>query len=413
MPSAASAVSSGMLAQRYTCLAVFLFFSISLVVPSGYSVGSALLFLAGLTVLARPGVWPELQREDKRLLWVFGLFFLGWALEIWLDGQSSSRFDKSVRIVCAMVALLWLLRHAPKAACFWGGIAAGAIAVGVWSGWQRWILGMESIEGYTLIIQFGNIAMLLGMMSLAGVGWAWFDRRSSIWSAWLLLGFFSGLAASFLSGSRGGWIGAPLVLLLILFGYRDRLPKYLLSGFVALMVLLVAVLYQAPSTGVQQRVELAVSDVQLYLDQARVDTSVGARFEMWRTGLLIARESPLIGMGGQGMQRYMETLVEEGKVDPIVTNFGHLHNEYVDMTARRGLIGLGLLLALYLVPLAAFAGRMCSSNVQARPYALAGAVLCVSYICYGLSQTFLSHNSGVMVYFFGVVICWSMVRRYD
>jgi len=34
--------------QRYSSLCVFLFFAIALIVPSGYSIGSILLALAGL-----------------------------------------------------------------------------------------------------------------------------------------------------------------------------------------------------------------------------------------------------------------------------------------------------------------------------------------------------------------------------
>lgn len=403
--------TSGLLAQRYTCLAVFLFFAISLVAPSGYSVGSALLFLGGLSVLARPGQWPRLSRDDQMLLGVFGLFFLGWALEILLDGQSSSRFDKPVRILCAMIALLWLLRHPAKPACFWGGIAAGAVGAGAWAAWQKLAMGVPEIQTYTLVIQFGNIAMLFGMLCLAGVGWAWFVRRSGAWAAVLMLGFLFGVLGSLFSGSRGGWIGAPVVLLLVLFAYREQLPRYVLGGFVLAVGAAVAVLTLVPSTGIQARVEQAVSDVQRYVDEGEVGTSLGARFEMWRAGGLIVRESPLVGMGGQGMQRRIEALAEQGVVSPTVTHFGHLHNEFVDMSARRGLLGLALLLALYLVPLYLFWLRLRASEMASRPYALAGAVLCVSYVNYGLSQTFLSHNSGVMVFFFGAVVCWAMLRE--
>lgn len=412
MPFAASTTSPHSFAQTYTCLSVFLFFAISLVVPSGYSVGSALLFLAGLGLVARPGLWPRLQRDDKIILWVFGLFFLWWVVEILLDGVTVSRFDKPVRIICAMLALLWLLRHPPKPACFWGGIASGAIAVGGWAIWQKLALGIDRAGGYTLVIQFGNLSMLLGMLCLAGVGWAWFYRRSAFWSVVLLAGFFCGLIGSLFSGSRGGWIGAPFVLLLVLFGYRDRLPKYATGGFVAVVALMIALLYALPSLGIKPRVEQAVSDVQLYFSEGKADTSVGARFEMWRTGAMIVRESPWVGMGGEGMEHYTQLLVEQGKVDPFMTHFGHLHNDFIDVAARRGLLGLCLLLALYLLPLRLFSARLRQGgSQQARPYALAGSVLCVSYIDFGMSQTFLSHNSGVMVFFFCAVICWAMMRH--
>lgn len=399
--------------SRYTCLAVFLLFAIALIVPSGYSVGAALLFLGGLSVLIRPRLWPQLTAGDKVLLGLFALYFFSWVLEIILDGQPSKRFDKPVRILCAGIALFWLLRYPPKPSCLWGGTAFGAIAVGLWASWQKLLLGVDRADGYTHVIQFGNIAMLFGMLCLIGVGWAWLYRRSVAWSLLLLLGFLAGLAASLFSGSRGGWIGAPFVLVLILFGYRSMLPRFTLPIFLLVLLAGLAAVVMVPGTGVKQRVEQAISDVRLYQQEDNVHTSVGARFEMWKAGLLALSAAPLTGMGEQGLQRHIQTLADEDKVDQIVTQFGHLHNEFIDTAARRGLLGLAVLLILYLGLLRLFSRRLLAVTTPARPYALAGAALCVSYLDYGLTQSFLSHNSGVMVFFFSAVVFWAMLRDHE
>jgi len=124
------------------------------------------------------------------------------------------------------------------------------------------------------------------------------------------------------------------------------------------------------------------------------------------------QDAPLLGHGQQGMWRYVRERVEQGEIHEGVLDFDHLHNDYLDIAGRRGLIGLIVLLALYLLPLWHFCGGLRrSADAQQRPYALAGAVLCVSSLSYSLTQGFLTHNSGVMMLFFTLVICLSMLRQ--
>lgn len=394
----------------YSSAAVFLFSAISLVVSSGYSGGAVLLSLAGIGLLFRRASWPKLERRDWIILLLFLVYFLTWAGEVWLDGQSSSRLDKPSRIVLAALALFWLLKYPPRASAFWGGIAAGAIMVGLWAGWQKLFEGVDRAGGFTHMIQFGNISMLLGMLSLTGLGWAMTQKRKVLWFIVLLAGMLGGMGGSLFSGSRGGWIGIPFVLLVLAHAYADLVGRRRIAIVAVLVVLLGTVFYFHPATGVQSRVQAAVSDVDRFFNEGVVNTSVGARFEMWRSGAFAFKESPIWGMGTNGFRVFRDTLIDAGKVDPLLADYGHLHNEYIDTAAKRGLIGLLALLALYLVPLKMFTRMLGERQANRQPYAAAGAVLCVSYMDYGLSQTFLSHNSGVMVFFFMMAIIWSLVR---
>ncbi|AZV95137.1 hypothetical protein CBF45_16555 [Bordetella sp. J329] len=394
----------------FSSIVVFLTGAISLVVPSGYSV-SLLLSLAGLGALCVPGFLPKLERRDKWLIAVFLFYFAVWIFEIWRDGQPSSSLDKPVRILLAIPALFWLLRYPPSGKAFWGGVAVGAIVVGLWAGWQKLVLGLERAEGFTSTIQFGNISMLLGMLSLTGLaGWSQLQHRRWWWGVLLALGVAFGFMGSIFSGSRGGWIGVPFILLVLVRAYGKGLRPSQLWGLLAGVVALGSCLYFIPATGVKERVNSAFEDVYLYVQDDNPDSSLGGRFEMWKAGVYAIQEQPLLGRGSKGYIEYRDQLIAEGKVDPIISEFTHLHNEYIDITVKRGVLGLISLLLLYLVPLRMFMRMLGEGVVQRQPYAAAGAVLCVSYMDFGLSQTFLSHNSGVMVLFFTMVIIWSLVR---
>lgn len=180
----------------------------------------------------------------------------------------------------------------------------------------------------------------------------------------------------------------------------------------AAFVLLGATLaYSLPQTGVQPRVNEAVSDVTRYFSGESQTTSVGARFEMWKGAAHLITERPLTGWGNNGYRQRMQELGEEGVIHPGVTIYGHAHNEFIDAFAKRGVIGLAVLLALYLIPLRLFSKNIASRDLSKRSVAVAGMLLSVAYIDFGLSQVFLAHNSGVMMFAFWLAVLWGVTSR--
>jgi len=395
----------------FSSIGVFLLGALCLVVSSGYSYGPALLLLASLPLLVWKPAWPSIGRDDLVLIGVLALFMLVWIAEIVLTGQRSRELDKPSRFLAAILAFVWLLKFPPKAAFVWSGTAIGALGASGLAIWERFFVGVDRASGYTHPIQFGNIAMLLGLLSLAGLGWALGRQHRVLWGGLLVAGFFAGFVASVLSGSRGGWVGLPFVFLALYRCYKPWLkPAYLAAVVVAGLVLVLAV-YFVPQTGVQVRVVAAVDDIQKHM-AGNSDTSVGARFEMWKGATMMIRERPLTGWGSEGYRDRMEQLSDAGSVDPVVNLFDHAHNEFLDVFAKRGILGLLALLVLYFGMLRMFLARANGDDPVKRAIAASGAVLCVAYIDFSLTQSFLSHNSGVMVFAFYLIAFWSMLRGY-
>tara|TARA_R110002072_G_scaffold77606_1_gene180813 strand:- start:1350 stop:1763 length:414 start_codon:yes stop_codon:yes gene_type:complete len=121
-------------------------------------------------------------------------------------------------------------------------------------------------------------------------------------------------------------------------------------------------------------------------------------------------DKPILGWGHNGYQQGMQSLAEAGVIDPGVVQYEHAHNEFVDTTAKRGALGLLALLVLYLLPLRLFMQQLHAPNLVLRSLAVAGALLPVTYIDFGLSQAFLTHNSGVMIYTFWLAVLWGSYR---
>jgi O-antigen ligase len=392
-------------------VAVFLFFAIALVLPSGYSLGALLLALGSLVLLSER-VKPELRKEDFALITILTLYFLVCILTNQIHGAPAREYDVPTRFVLAIPALLLLRAYPPRPGALWGGVAAGAICAGLLAGWEMLIMKVERAAGYTNPIQFGNISVLLGILCLAGLPWALARRRAVFWTGLLIAGAGMGILGSLLTGSRGSWISLPFCLLVLYKCYGGMLHKrYFIAGLVAIVAIF-ATIYATPRTEMKSRLEKAVEETHDYFQSRNADTSVGARLDMWRTGLMMFPERPWLGWGKEGYMERKAQLIEAGEAAAFTRDHTHLHNEYLDALVKRGLPGLAILSALYIVPLLLFSAHMKPADrIHASPYAVAGVLLIVCYMVFGLTQAFFTHNNGVMMFAFTLVILWSLLRK--
>ncbi|GGC99675.1 O-antigen ligase family protein [Vreelandella lutescens] len=393
--------------QLFTGASVFLLAAIALVVPSGYSLGAVLLLLAGLGLIATRRV-PVITKQDGAIIAVLLAYAAITMFEAWWDGQGSKGFDKPSRFILAIPALFWMLRYPPKPAFLWSGAATGALLACGWAGWQKLVEGVDRAQGHTHVIQFGNLSMLLGVLCMAGLGWAVVQRQRGLWIALLLAGAVGGVLGSLFSGSRGGWVGFPIVLLVLYRAYGTQLSAKLKIAVLATVLVGGATVYAVPQIGVQDRVHQAFSDIALYVSGENRSTSIGSRFEMWRGAALLIQEKPLTGWGSNGYAEAMAEFGAAGVISAEAAQYGHAHNEFIDAFAKRGLLGLIVLLALYLVPMRLFARQLQADHLPTRAVATAGVLLPVTFLDFGLSQVFLEHNSGVMMYAFLLVVLWGI-----
>lgn len=392
----------------YTSFAVFLFAAIALIIPTGYSLGAVLLFIGAIFYIWRPAVWFVLKKEDWLIVGVLIFFCVVWVLEVVVYAQGVRYIDKPSRFLAAALVLPFLLRFPPRPAFFWSGLAIGSILTGSWSIWQKIVEEVSRAGGYTHTIQFGNISMLLGLLCLAGIGWALLQSKSRFWLVLLFLGFLMGFIGSILSGSRGGWVALPFAFLILYRGYADLFSFRGILPLLLILLVSVVLVFFLPQTGVRDRFHLAVVEVNDYLDSGRADSSVGARIEMWRVSLVLIAAKPMFGWGSEGYLRAKTNMAEMGELDQFVLQFNHPHNEFLDVMIKRGLFGLVALLLLYLVPLGLFYKGLRLYCLKCRSYAVAGAILTVAYFDFGMTQAFLSHNSGVMIYCFMLIVIWSL-----
>jgi hypothetical protein len=173
-------------------------------------------------------------------------------------------------------------------------------------------------------------------------------RREQALVGWV--GAAMGLLASLASASRGGWVMLPPLMLLIL--WLQRAPGAAPAGRRAARAVLVTatictVLATLPV--VQQRAELAADELQRQAQQG-AGTSVGLRVAFWRQAWADGLEQPWVGVGQLGYEQRQRAAVAQGTMPALAIRYNHAHNEWLDMFAKRGLLGVLGLLLFYAVP---------------------------------------------------------------
>ncbi|RZJ11249.1 MAG: O-antigen ligase family protein [Acidovorax sp.] len=387
---------------RCASVGAFMVPGLALWLPSGYSYGAALLLLAAL---ASAPVWW--RRPAPRAAWwltaAVSCMAALWLLDVGATWGWGS-MDRPVKYLLALPCIFYLMTFEPRASWLWMGVAVGAVGSGLVGMYQVGVQALPRATGFTNAIQYGNLSMLLAVMS--GLLLVVQYRRWVLWQRLLLAAaIVLGATGSVLSQSRGGWLALVLLLpacawLLV----RTTGQRRVYWGLCALALVAVG-LWHVPA--VEQRVDEARLEVQTYQQHGDGRSSVGQRLAHWKLAWQMGWDRPLTGWGRAGYEAEKARRVAAGLAHPVVLEFGHAHNEALDLFAKRGLPGVLLLLAFYVIPLVMFwptarrirdgAGKMDRESLS---LCLMGVLLPLSYIGFGLTQVFLAHNSGNMFYLF-------------
>lgn len=126
---------------------------------------------------------------------------------------------------------------------------------------------------------------------------------------------------------RGAWLGFAAGLLVILALLRRR------AMVLGAVLVLAAGIFAVP--GILARVETIADPA---------DPNARERLFMIQTGLRLAAEHPLFGLGPGGVKRAYPDYVPPEAVKRAT---GHLHNTPLQIVVERGLVGLGLWLAIF------------------------------------------------------------------
>ncbi|OOF51345.1 O-antigen ligase family protein [Rodentibacter trehalosifermentans] len=389
----------------------FFFLSV-LTFKGGHNIAPIFLMLLGLGYgiygLIKKFQW-SLSTEDKWLIYSYIFYFSVFLLSFLINEEKGRVLDNPSRAVLLIPALIFLLRMPLKLCALIYAIPLGSVIAGIVALYDKFIL--HSTMAYsprTMHIQGGDIAMSLGLFSLA-IGLYFWQKSQKKLTALCIFASFFGILGSVLSTARGGWVALPIMLVVMLWIYRRSLSKGFFFGWIGLFVIAIVSITQMPNNRVMERIYSIQYDIHHY--ESNANTSLGLRFEMWKSALLMIKEKPILGWGEQGATEKRKQDVKSKIVAGNIGQFTHAHNQYLDDFSKRGLVGFLAFLGILLIPLYQFKRRLNSTSSEVKLIATLGTVHIFSIMIYCLSQGFFTHNSGNIFYLFLTVVFYAMLKQ--
>lgn len=301
-------------------------------------------------------------------------------LGYWLPRQ----FDAMSRFVLALPIFL-LLRQLPSRnlRMIGWGCAVGALAVGIWAIVAQppggWTDANRLNNSYTNAIPFGDTALLLGFLSAFTLGW---DNPRD-WRVLLprLLALVSGGYASYLSGTRGGWLAVPVFVVLLGMQYQWFAHKKRL--LVATLVIVIAAGALLSTGRVHKRIAEVSTDVSM-LHKGEDSTAVGLRLQLWNASRLIFERHPIYGIGKGHLVDELGAMAKRGEAKAEIVN-ERAHSDFFSTLAEMGAVGVACLLLFYYGISVYFWRHRRSTDAAIRAASYAGLAVATSTVIFGLT----------------------------
>ncbi|WP_118791729.1 O-antigen ligase family protein [Haemophilus haemolyticus] len=392
---------------------IFSFFTLLLVFPKGYNYGStALLVVSILFVfysIYKKFKITEIIKQNNPIFFVISLYFLNALFFIILHGDKFKLIDNPLRAFLFLSVIIFVIYSKVKFDVLLYSIPVGSFVAGLVALYQYYILHLPAAFNEQMKIQSGDIAMSLGLFSFIIALYLFDIKKNRLALVTAIAGLF-GVLASVLSFARGGWVGVPLIFVFVLYMYRNMISKKLLSAVV------LSILVGGISLSTNEQFVGRILDVKNNLShysQNSKDGSIGARLDMWKMGVDTFIEHPISGWSLKALDEYKKSLADKGIVSREFTVYSHLHNQFIDELAKKGILGGVAILGIFLVPLCSFYRKQKKfpNNKKIKLLTTLGIVHVLSTMSYCLTQAFLTHNSGNIFYFFSLVLFWSFMQK--
>lgn len=386
------AFSTSSVLYFFTGIFLLIYPSITLLVHGGASallIGAAFISLIALLCRYRANLSivsiPLLRAICVALASPFLMMLVS---EIWHQTLLMRALDAPLRFLIA-IPLFMVVARLPKSILKWTDLS---FAFGAISGLiVMWFFPGDAADRlssrFLNAIHFGDIALLLGVLSALSINW--WNKDSVAVRCVKYVGLIAGLIVSVLSGSRGGWIAIPMIAVLIIYVQACRKTawwRWALFGCVVLSMLAVYFL----SDNLRERLDMIYLNLSEYT-QGNKDTSIGVRLQLYRTAMILFCQHPIFGLGPEGFAHHLQALVDLGQLTPLAAQLGRgeVHNQLLAYMVSAGTLGGVALLSIYIIPGIFFWQYLNASDRQTQRVALMGLVFVLAFGVFGLTvETF-------------------------
>lgn len=398
---------------------VLIFPIVSNLITHSSSVILTILALLGLPACLIKKNRPMLSYEEKWVVVAFVAYFSVYLFSFswngfWgnLEDLRFKHLDHQMRMLF-IIPIFFLLRKVqiPRSV-LWYGVAAGAVAAGVYAiVFSIWLAPGSRVAGSYHAIAFGDLAIVLAFMSLLGV--RFFQQRHAAFLLLPIMAFVLGTVASILSETRGAWIAVPAFLFIIFFYWRKLIKPLQLASIVILILLILLSVYKMPESKIANRVQLVYEEVKSYSYDREVNnpSPIAERIEGWLAAWEIYKKNPVLGAGPGSFKPRVHKMIAEGKRSRIIAKYAQPHSVYLSVMADCGTFGILALLAIFIIPLWA-TGSAIKRGEGSPEVGYAGLILIVGFMHFGLTETIFGRNINISFYIIMLSVVMAITAGY-
>ena len=408
----------GIYPKLFINASIFLFFTLLLMLPKGYNYGSTALLVLSIFFLCyrlyKRVSFVEIVKQNKTIFGVTTFYFLVSLFFIFFHGEKFNLIDNPLRAFLFLSVIIFVVYSSVKLDILIYSIPLGAFISGIIALYQYYILNLKSAFYSQMKIQSGDMAMSLGLFSFV-IALHLLDTNKSKLAMLVIVSGIFGILASLLSFSRGGWVAFPLVLIFLFALYNSIFSKKTFA--ITLITILLSLSLLSLNNKVVERVVVIQKQLLAYVGGYKISKvdSVGERLDMWYVGVKALQEHPISGWGSRGLDAYKQSLATKGEINSASIGYTHLHNQFIDELAKKGIVGGIAILSVFIIPLCLFYRKAVGQlNKRIKLISILGIVHVLSMIIYCMTQSFLAHNSGNIFYFFVLFLFYAfMVNESD
>ncbi|HDZ9638060.1 TPA: O-antigen ligase family protein [Vibrio cholerae] len=146
------------------------------------------------------------------------------------------------------------------------------------------------------------------------------------------IGGLLSLSAIIMTDVRGVILFLPVAIIYLVITTIKPIWKYYIASILSI-ILLSGVFYTIFQPKINARIAQTQNEIAL-IKQGNLTSSIGIRLDLWMHGVEIIAQNPLFGVGDSGLQESLSQMTNRGAATQ-----PHLHNQYLDLLARYGIVG--------------------------------------------------------------------------
>ncbi|ENC7031993.1 O-antigen ligase family protein [Vibrio cholerae] len=210
-------------------------------------------------------------------------------------------------------------------------IAIAAIVCGLNAFYERYVLNIYRVGISTNPIPY---ALYVSFLVLSCV-YLLLISQSKILKLLASIGGLLSLSAIIMTDVRGVILFLPVAIIYLVITTIKPIWKYYIASILSILsiILLLGVFYTIFQPEINARIVQTQNEIAL-IKQGNLTSSIGIRLDLWMHGVDIIAQNPLFGVGDSGLQDSISQMTNPGAaIQP------HLHNQYLDLLARYGIVG--------------------------------------------------------------------------